>query len=482
MTTTKGPRLATKLVLALVAVAVLTGALLLGYLGPSATASFVARTDQVVARMSGLMHRLASEHARQSRDVIVEVLDHAADARSRLLEDLPLTVYGNDVERVRSAIRGYDSERNERVRNNVHTLATELERRAVAQIDAEVATVAVEQNLLSAAFASDMRTSHLLLCGVLAVSLLALLGFGLYHTIVVPVRALSAATQRIAKGDLDVATPATAHDEVGALAEDFATMVRQLRESRDALTALNRDLENQVATKTSQLVHAEKMASIGTLAGGIAHEFNNLIGGIRGCTSEALRATSDAERTETLGMVLKTADRARAITQQLLRFSRPSIEKVAPVLVAQVLDEALRLVEPEARRLRVTIERAFEPGATVQGDGDALHQVFVNLFTNALQAMPRGGTLQVATSASATGVAITVRDTGVGIAPEDLGRVFEPFFTRKDVATDPAQRGTGLGLSVSFGIVKAHGGTLTVASVLGAGATFRVELPASRRA
>lgn len=473
----RGPRLATKLVLALVCIAALTLAILLGYLGPRANTGFVDRCDQILDRSTQLMHELASEHARQSRDVIVGVLQHSADDRSRLLEDLPLSLYGNDVERVRDAIRRHDAARNQRMLGNVQVLADEIESRANERIDAEVGIVRTEQAKLSTEFASDLRTGHLVLCGVLGAAMLTLLGLGLYRTIIAPVRALRTAARRVAQGDLTESTPVATGDEVGALAMDFAAMVRQLRESRDALTRLNKDLESEVAKKTSQLLHAEKMASIGTLAGGIAHEFNNLIGGIRGCTVEALATSDDAERKETLEMVVRTADRARGITQQLLRFSRRAIEKVAPTDVAQVVDEALRLVEPEARRCRIAVERAFTGPLVVSGDGDALHQVFVNLFTNAIQAMPRGGTLRVGAEVSAERVAFLVRDTGVGIAQEDLSRVFEPFFTRKDADGDTAQRGTGLGLSVSFGIVAAHGGHLSVVSTLGQGAEFRVELP-----
>ena len=473
----RGMRLATKFLLALAAIAALTATVLLGYLGPRTTEGFVSRSDQIVTRLSALMRGLASDHARQSRDVVVELLDHWADTRARLLEDLPLTAYGNDVERVRRAIVEHDTERSERFRGNVKTLATEMERRSIERIDREVATVAAEQTSLSATFASDLRSWHLMLCGVLTFAMLGLLGFGLYRTIVMPVVALRAATQRIARGDLDVAVPVVSRDEVGELSMDFATMVAQLSESRDAWSRLNQDLENQVQKKSAQLVQAEKMASIGTLAGGIAHEFNNLIGGIRGCANEAMRAASESDRAEMLGMVVRTADRARSITQQLLRFARRSIENVGPTDVAGVLEEALRLIQPEARNRSVEVAKRFTGPEIVQGDADALHQVFVNLFTNALQAMPSGGILEVSLEPSATAVTIAVADTGVGIAAEDLGRVFEPFFTRKDQERDPAQRGTGLGLSVSYGIVAAHGGKMSVASVPGQGATFRVVLP-----
>jgi signal transduction histidine kinase len=218
------------------------------------------------------------------------------------------------------------------------------------------------------------------------------------------------------------------------------------------------------------------MASIGTLASGIAHEFNNLIGGIRGCAKELRAGETDAGRVETLDVMLRATERAANVTRQLLRFARRSVENIADVDVAQVLGEALGLVEPEARRRRVAVERTFGDGLVLRGDADGLHQVFLNLFTNALRAMPQGGVLSVTAMREGDEIAVAVADNGVGIAPEHLERVFEPFFTSQ-IRGDGQERGTGLGLSVSYGIVTAHGGRMAVTSRLGAGTTFTVRLP-----
>ena len=295
----------------------------------------------------------------------------------------------------------------------------------------------------------------------------------------------------MASGDLQPPPLSASGDELGQLAADFATMVSQLREARAELTRLNRSLEDEVARKTAhleqaladlrathdQLLQAGKMASIGTLAGGIAHEFHNLVGGIRGCTVEVLKDERDPLRRETLEVVLRAADRATGIVRQLQRFSRRSVDRIDDVDVATVLDDACRLVEPEARRRSVAVARAYAPGLRLRGDGDALHQVFVNLLTNALQAMPRGGTLTVRGNTEAGRVHVEVADTGVGIDPADLPRVFEPFFTRRDQNESGSEPGSGLGLSVSYGIVSAHGGTMAVQSKRGTGTTFALQLP-----
>jgi signal transduction histidine kinase len=486
-------RLTWKLAAALLAVTGVMVLLLVSYLGPRFTASFVARGAEVIARSRATMERLAAEHTGSSRDVLIDLIDHTTDRRRRVLEDLPFSLYRGDAERIRAAIRAVDAERGERLRRNAQVLAAETQRRAAARIEADAAEVAREQTAISARFAAEQRQSYLLLAGGLLAVLILVVGVLLFRLVVRPVTLLRQATRRVALGDLDVEVPVRSRDEVGALAADFSAMVRQLRESRAELTRLNRDLEQEVARKTRhleqaladlqathrQLLQAEKMASIGTLAGGVAHEFNNLIGGIRGCARELSSGEQDPERRETLAVIVRASERAAAITQQLLRFARRSVDRVQPTDVAGVLDEALRLVEPEARRRDVATVRAFGPGTTIPADADALHQVFVNLFTNALQAMPGGGTLTVAARTEAGEVVIDVTDTGVGIAPEDLDHVFEPFFTRKDAEADPARRGSGLGLSVSYGIVAAHGGRISVDSRLGAGARFTVRLPAA---
>lgn len=472
-------RLAMELLLVLLLVAGAMFWFVAGYLEPKLAGAFVARCDELVASTSDAMEALADQQVQGSRDLLVDVIRHTTDARSRTLADLPLGIYGGDVERIRTAIRAQDAERGARMQRNTVVLGAEMQRRAGERIDAHVAAIAAEQLARNEEFATEMRASHLWFGGGFLGLLVLVLGLGLYQFVVRPVGRLRAATQRVASGDLEVEVASHARDEIGALAGDFSTMVRQLRESRAELTRLNRELEQEVERKTRQLVHAEKIASIGTLAGGVAHEFNNLIGGIHGCTVEVLQSEQDPERRETLEVILRAAERARGITQQLLRFARRSVDKKQPTQLADVLQEALALVEPQARRRRVEIVRSIAPAPSIQADPDALHLVFVNLFTNGLQAMPDGGTLQIELTADrpARELLVRVRDQGIGIPAEDLDRVFEPFFTRKDRAKDPSDRGTGLGLSVSYGIVAAHGGRITVTSRPGEGSEFTVRLP-----
>lgn len=487
----RGMPLQAKLLLGLVAIAALLLAVLVGFVAPATLRAFEQRSESIVQRMSTAMAELASRDNEASRDVLVALVDHTTDARSRMLEDLPVGIYGGNIDRIRQAILDADTVRREQLRSNARVLGAEMEARAAGQIRAELERIRTEQQHLNRALSEELRTQNLVLVGAVLAASLLVLGLGLFQFVVRPARALRAATRLVASGDLQVPPLGVGGDELGQLAADFGTMVTQLHDARSELTRLNRSLEEEVARKTAhleqaladlratheQLLQAGKMASIGTLAGGIAHEFHNLIGGIRGCTAEVLAQEQDPLRRETLQVVLRAADRATGIVRQLQRFSRRSVDRIDDVDVATVLDDACRLVEPEARRRGVAVVRDYQPGLRLRGDGDALHQVFVNLFTNALQAMPNGGSLTVRGRVEGPHVALAVVDTGTGIDPSDLPRVFEPFFTRRDQGAPGDGPGSGLGLSVSYGIVTAHGGSMSVQSTRGAGTTFTVLLP-----
>jgi two-component system NtrC family sensor kinase len=407
-----------------------------------------------------------------------------------MLGDLPLMLYAADAEALRREILVRDARRSARQQANVALLTREMERRSRREIDAHLALLRREQEALSRSFAATLRQSFLTFTGGFGVLLLVLLGAGLHHVVIRPIRELRAATRSVAAGHLPPRVapprPVELHDEVDALAAGFAAMIEQLGASRAEvesktrqLEALNADLQEEVGRQSRQLVHAAKMASIGTLAGGVAHEFNNLIGGIQGCAREALACqTIGAGAREPLEIILRATHRAAHITQQLRQFAHPHIEARREVSVARLLHEVLELSAPQARRQGVTVQRDIDGDPlSVLGDPGGLHQVFLNLVTNALQAMPGGGQLTAAAHGFADRVVVTIADTGVGIAHDDLDHVFEPFFTRKGDAEDPGLRGSGLGLSVSYGIVEAHAGRLEVRSEPGAGTLFTTTLP-----
>jgi signal transduction histidine kinase/CheY-like chemotaxis protein len=242
----------------------------------------------------------------------------------------------------------------------------------------------------------------------------------------------------------------------------------------------------------AQLRQAQKMEAIGTLAGGIAHDFNTILGSILGY-GELARAevASGSAQARYLDGVTNAGQRAKALVERILAFSRSGMGERVPVHVQSVVAEALELLLPSLPR-GITLSRTLEAGDTaVMGDATQIHQVVMNLCTNAMQAMQDGGALEVSlvlrrsdtalvltTGELPAGdyVCLTVRDHGQGIEPEALDRIFDPFFTTKRVGV-----GTGLGLSLVHGIVTDFGGGIDVASMPGAGATFTVWLPWSGR-
>ena len=238
-----------------------------------------------------------------------------------------------------------------------------------------------------------------------------------------------------------------------------------------------------------QLRQASKMEAVGRLAGGVAHDFNNVLTGIRGFTDILLSSVpeSDPNRADLLEIQHAT-QRAAALTGQLLAFSRKQVVEPIVVDLNQLLSGAVRILE---RLIGEDVQVAFEPGAelrAVRVDPSGMEQVLINLAVNARDAMPQGGLLSIETGAveidaefcerhldarPGSYVLLSVRDTGVGMSTGVLSRLFEPFFTTKGPG-----RGTGLGLSIIYGIVQQAGGFVHVASDLGAGSTFRIYLPA----
>ena len=234
-----------------------------------------------------------------------------------------------------------------------------------------------------------------------------------------------------------------------------------------------RDITERRALE-DQLRQAQKMEAVGQLAGGIAHDFNNLLTVISGYGEIARRHIGAGPGTVELGEILRAAERASQLTRQLLAFARRQV--LEPVLL-DVNDVATGLVPMLSRLIGETIEIAMLAGESlppVLADRAQLEQVVINLAINARDAMPQGGTLAIETGLDDAHVRLAVSDTGVGIAPEELEHIFEPFYTTKEIGL-----GTGLGLATVHGIVTQSGGRVEVSSDPGLGSTFTVFLPAA---
>ena len=223
-----------------------------------------------------------------------------------------------------------------------------------------------------------------------------------------------------------------------------------------------------------QLRLSEKMAAIGLLAAGVAHEVNTPLTGISSFTQMLLeKADPDDSRRELLEKIERQTFRAARIVNNLLNLARPSGGETGPVDLNVIIGDVLSLLEHQFKTSRIQVRRDLqEQRLIVRGMEYKLQQVFLNLFLNARDAMPKGGWLSVSSRIRGDEVVVEVGDTGIGIPPEHLARIYDPFFTTKGEG-----RGTGLGLSVTFGIVNEHGGTLSCESEPGHGTRFRLALP-----
>ena len=232
-----------------------------------------------------------------------------------------------------------------------------------------------------------------------------------------------------------------------------------------------------------QLSQADKLSSIGLLAAGVAHEVNTPLAVISSYTQMlAKQLQGDPQKSGLLEKITRQTFRASEIVNNLLNFSRTSGTEFANVDINKVITDTLALLEHQFKVAKITVESDLTPVISpIQGNAGRLQQVFLNLFLNAKDAMTGGGKLTVAT-ANGEVVSVRVSDTGSGIAPEHIQRIYDPFFTTKTSPTEGQTRGTGLGLSVTYGIIQEHAGKIRVESDPGSGTTFALDFPLSRKA
>ena len=295
-----------------------------------------------------------------------------------------------------------------------------------------------------------------------------------------PVQALCAKARRIGKGDFTQPLALPQRDELGLLAEEMNATCDRLTEAGDRVA---RETAARIST-LEQLRHVDRLTTVGKLASGVAHELGTPLNVVSArAKMMASGATTPAETTEYASIIAGAADRMTKIIRQLLTFARRKPTAKAPCDLRRVVKDTMELLRPIAEKARVHMEvHEVAKPATADVDGDAIQQVLTNLFMNAIHSMPRGGALDVELSYETRPdirehpgrhLVIRVRDEGEGIAPEDQPHIFEPFFTTKEVG-----RGTGLGLSVTHGIVEDHGGFIEVMSEPRKGSVFAVHLPA----
>ena len=324
---------------------------------------------------------------------------------------------------------------------------------------------------------------------VLAVVLLIIVGmtsvYFVFSIVLRPVRNLMAATREVSSGNLEHEIPIRRNDEVGELARSFNSMTQSLQRAQKENREWSITLEERVREKTAelqkvhqQIMQIEKMASLGKLAATVAHELNNPLEGILTYSKligRRLRKvdskSAEIEQTiEDIELIQRETARCGNIVKNLLLFSKKQVADYALVPVSQIVDKAEQIVKHHFAISNVQFEALLPPeDLALLCDENQIQQALVALFINAVEAMPGGGKLIVEVKQEPhEGVLnILVKDSGVGIAPEDLPHIFEPFYTTKKNG-----QGVGLGLSVVYGILERHGGRLSVVSEVGRGTTF----------
>ncbi|MBM3696652.1 MAG: HAMP domain-containing protein, partial [Actinobacteria bacterium] len=312
------------------------------------------------------------------------------------------------------------------------------------------------------------RSSTLLFVGITlgGVALATAIAFFISRRLSTPVRALVKASRRVAEGDLEARVAVTTRDEIGELAGAFNAMAAALHQRNEELKEFAR----------KRIMQSERLAVVGQLAADVAHELNNPLQGIVTYAHLLLeRLPADDPQRSSVEKISTQAARCATIIRALLDFSRPKKPQKKPANLCAVLEECFSLVEDRAIFHNIQVVRDYAdclPDAVV--DPAQMQQVFMNLIINAAEAMGGTGRLTVVTrfDLDREMVRIVLSDTGHGIPEEELGRIFDPFFSTKEVG-----HGTGLGLAISYGIVKEHGGAITVESEVGVGTTFTIELP-----
>jgi two-component system, NtrC family, sensor kinase len=327
----------------------------------------------------------------------------------------------------------------------------------------------------------------------LAAALIGAASAGFIHRVVrLPVNRLAAGARRIAHGDLGARVAVGSRDEVGDLAAAFNSMAARLEQAQTEIREWSETLEKKVEEKTESLTRAEaqmrqmeKMASLGKLAATVAHELNNPLAGILTYAKLVEREIADGvpqdearrEVVRYLGAIQRESARCGGIVRDLLSFARRSEARLVECGLNTILDRSLLLVEHQIRIARISLEtRPLDGDDRLTCDPEKLQQALVALLVNAVEAMSEGGALTVAAARDERepypALRIDVIDTGIGIAPDALPHIFEPFFSTKEGAS-----GVGLGLSVVYGIVQQLGGRIEVESSPGRGTAFHLIIP-----
>ncbi len=360
---------------------------------------------------------------------------------------------------VGALFRLYEAERN----------SVEVMRRTAREIQSITENLSKKERM-------DIATTLRMSMSLLLIGLVLIIFFGtvinikLATSIATPIRTLEKISRKIAEGDFSESIEVKGRDELASLEVAFNSMEERLK---NALWSLEHTIE-KLREKQAQLVEAEKLASIGKLAAGIAHEINNPLTSVLTFSNLMLEQCPPSDpRHEKLKLMARETNRARNIVRQLLNFGRETVIRPEKININRPVSEIIDSLAAQDAFKGIGLDlKLGEDLPEIQADPAQIGQVVMNMLLNAIHAITAPGRIEVSTRLNGSSIEIIFSDSGAGIAEEHLHKIFDPFFTTKD-----ASKGTGLGLAVSYGIIKKHGGEIDVASAPGKGTTFTVRLP-----
>jgi len=336
--------------------------------------------------------------------------------------------------------------------------------------------VIVETQIAAATFYTELINfrNKIILANLMLVIILFALAFYYSRQITTPLHKLINAVQDIGKGNLDERVDVQSNDEIQILATEFELMRQKLQESyqsmEDKINRRTRELQGAQA----QIMHQEKMASLGLMAAGIAHEIGNPLTSISSMAQIIKRKNTDEKTIEYVSNILKNIDRISRIVRELVDFSKPTTHKAAPTDINEIIHSAVGIVKYDRRSKNITYTLDLDKNLPkISVVSDHLMQVFLNILINAIDASEGlSEEINVSTYINNGNLNIEIKDHGTGISEEYLNKIFEPFYTTKEVG-----KGTGLGLTVSYGLIKKLRGEIKVTSKVKKGSIFTVVIP-----
>ncbi len=327
----------------------------------------------------------------------------------------------------------------------------------------------------------DYRNKIVFLILLLLISVSLTITFSIHRLVNRPLKGLLAQTKKLSQGDLDAQLQNRSNDEMGELSEAFNQMTASLKSARLEVTEWGKNLEAKVSERTreirqmqTQLIRSEKLVSLGRLVAGIAHEINNPLTGILMFAKLTSNSPNlDPFLKKDLAVIINETNRCAKIVNGLLDFSRESIPQKKPASLNNIMEVTLALIGQQSIFHNIHFVRGYQPDLPlIPVDENQIEQVFINILLNAGQSMTGGGAIRIETfTENGEFNCVKITDTGTGITEENIERIFDPFFTTKN------DKGAGLGLSISYGIIERHGGKIEVQSDVREGTTFTIKLP-----